>query len=205
MHVCWKSNISKRKMIPQNPGYHLTPNRSLDVISTYSIGNWSHQRHVHVFRQLSHSGRKKCIAVCFEVQTVQTEVVVSFKKSALLLLYSSWEVKSSSPVILFGMIVISKHISDFISRASPNTNKIKALAGTTRRQQKETICLCLTYKSLIRSLFLFAAPIWYPNVFSSNTNSLPTTLSLTLRIATGCVKTTSLTYYLSQTQTSLVQ
>ena len=67
---------------------------------------------------------------------------------------------------------------------------MRALAGTNWGQQKET--LMLTFKSLIRSLITYACPIWFPNAKPSSLNRLQTLQNAALRIATGCVKMTSI-------------
>ena len=76
------------------------------------------------------------------------------------------------------------HIKNIISRASPRINILRALAGTNWGQQKEIIVL--SYKSLVRSLFLHATPIWFPNTSPSNIQKLQTLQNSSLRIATGC-------------------
>ena len=75
----------------------------------------------------------------------------------------------------------------------------KALAGTSGGQHKETIVV--TYKSLIRYLFLYPPPIWLPNTFQSNINKVQTLQNSTCRIATGCVKMTPIPDLDSETQT----
>ena len=42
--------------------------------------------------------------------------------------------------------------------------------------------------SLIRSLFMYVAPIWFPNTSPSLIQKLQTIQNSALRIATGCVK-----------------
>ena len=64
----------------------------------------------------------------------------------------------------------NQHISSLISRITPRLNIIRALAGTSWGQQRETILI--TFKSLIRSLITYAAPIWYPNASPSNIQKL---------------------------------
>ena len=82
----------------------------------------------------------------------------------------------------------SPHIKSIIHRASPRLNILRALAGTNWGQQKET--LRITYKSLIRSLFTYASPIWFPNSCPSSVTKLQTLQNAALRICTGCVKMT---------------
>ena len=54
---------------------------------------------------------------------------------------------------------------------------------------KET--LLVTFKSLIRSLFTYASPIWFPNASPSSISKLQSLQNSALRTATGCVKMAS--------------
>ena len=67
---------------------------------------------------------------------------------------------------------------------------LMALTGTNWGQQKETIII--TYNSFIQSLFMYAAPIWFPSTSPSHIQKLQTIQNSALRIATGCVKITSI-------------
>ena len=93
----------------------------------------------------------------------------------------------------------SHHISNIISRATPRLNILRALAGTTWGQQLETITL--TYKSIVRSLFLYAAPIWYPNTSPTNISKLQTIQNHALRTASGCVKMSPIEHLHTETKT----
>ena len=93
----------------------------------------------------------------------------------------------------------SKHVSSLISRITPRLNIIRALAGTSWGQQRETILI--TFKSLIRSIVTYAAPIWYPNASPSNIQKLQSLQNSALRIATGCVKMTDPHHLHTETQT----
>ena len=84
----------------------------------------------------------------------------------------------------------SPHISSIITRATPRLNILRALAGTTWGASKET--LLITFKSLIQSLFTYAAPVWFPNASPSSIAKLQTLQNSALRTATGCVKMTSI-------------
>ena len=66
---------------------------------------------------------------------------------------------------------------------------MRALAGSNWGQDKET--LLLTFKSLIKSLYTYAAPVWFPNAQSTAINRLQALQNSALRIATGCVRMTS--------------
>ena len=75
---------------------------------------------------------------------------------------------------------------------------MRALAGTTWGQQVET--LVITYKSLIRSLFSYAAPVWFPNITTASLDKLQVVQNSALRIATGCVKRTDVHHLHEETK-----
>ena len=62
--------------------------------------------------------------------------------------------------------------------------------GTSWGQQKET--MLATFKSLIESLFTYAAPIWFPNSSQTSIFKLQTLKNSALRITTGCVRMTAI-------------
>ena len=70
-------------------------------------------------------------------------------------------------------------------RVSGRNNILKALAGTSRGQQKEI--LLMTYKAVGRSIINYAAPVWSPNLHTNNIK-IQCTQKEALRIATGCYK-----------------
>ena len=100
-------------------------------------------------------------------------------------------------------LTFTPHISNIVSRAAPRINILKALAGTNWGQQCETIAI--TYKSIVRSLFLYAAPIWFPNTSTSNINRLQIIQNSALRIATGCLKMSPIQHLHSETKVLPVQ
>ena len=81
-----------------------------------------------------------------------------------------------------------KHVEETVKKAKPRLNILKLLTGTNWGQQKETILI--TSKSLIGSLFTYAAPIWFPNTSPSSISKLQTIQNSAIRIATGCVMMT---------------
>ena len=83
-----------------------------------------------------------------------------------------------------------KHVEEIEEKAKQRLTILKALTGTTWGQQKETIIA--TNKSLIESLFSFAAPIWYPNASRTSIQKLQTIQNSALRLATGCLMMTSI-------------
>ena len=90
------------------------------------------------------------------------------------------------------------HISSLISRASPRLNILKALAGTTWGQQKET--LIVTFKALVRSIFTYAPSIWFPNTSPSNIAMIQTIQNAALRTATGCTKMSPISHLHRETK-----
>ena len=93
----------------------------------------------------------------------------------------------------------SPHIHSIVSRASSRLNILRALAGTFWGQQKET--LLITFKSLIRSLFTYATPIWFPNASPSSIQKLQRIQNSALRISTGCVKMSPIDHLHAETLT----
>ena len=64
------------------------------------------------------------------------------------------------------------HVKSLVTRALPRTNILKAVTGTNSYQQKET--KFITHMSLNRSLFMYVAPIWFPNTSPSFIQKLQT-------------------------------
>ena len=60
----------------------------------------------------------------------------------------------------------NRHIQNMLFRARKRTKILRALAGTTWGQQKET--LVLTYNALIWSVISYAAPVWFPITSPAN-------------------------------------
>ena len=79
-----------------------------------------------------------------------------------------------------------KHVNNIVERAKPRLSILKALCGTSWGQDKET--LITTFKALIDSLFMYAAPVWFPNTSSSSIQKMQRIQNSALRIATGCVR-----------------
>ena len=77
-----------------------------------------------------------------------------------------------------------KHVEALVAKAKQSLSILKALTGTNWGQQKETIVA--TFKALIDSTFMYAAPIWFPNASESSIGKLQTIQNSALRIATGC-------------------
>ena len=90
------------------------------------------------------------------------------------------------------------HITSLVTRASPRLNILKALAGTTWGQQKETIIV--TFKALVRSIFTYAPSVWFPNSSPSNIKMIQNIQNSALRIATGCVKMSPISHLHTETK-----
>ena len=84
----------------------------------------------------------------------------------------------------------NKHSQYVAERVSGRNNILKALAGTSWGQQKET--LLMTHKAVGRSIINYAAPVWSPNLHDTNYRKIQYTQNEALRIATGCHKMSSI-------------
>ena len=93
-------------------------------------------------------------------------------------------------VYLDPSLSFNKHSQYVAERVSGRNNILKALAGTSWGQQKET--LLMTYKALGRSIINYAAPVWSPNLHDTNYRKIQYTQNEALRIATGCHKMSSI-------------
>ena len=92
-------------------------------------------------------------------------------------------------VYLDTSLSFNKHSGYVAERVSNRNNILKALAGTSWGQQKET--LLMTYKAVGRSIINYAAPVWSTNIRDTNYRSIQYTQNEALRIATGCHKMSS--------------
>ena len=86
----------------------------------------------------------------------------------------------------------NKHSNHVAERVSGRNNILKALAGTSWGQQKET--LLMTYKVVGRSIINYAAPVWSTNLRDTNYRNIQYTQNEALRISTGCHKMSSVDY-----------
>ena len=69
-------------------------------------------------------------------------------------------------VYLDPSLSFNKHSQYVAERVADRNNIIKAMAGTSWGQQKET--LLMTYKAVGRSIINYAAPVWSPNLHDTN-------------------------------------
>ncbi len=77
----------------------------------------------------------------------------------------------------------NNHCGQVAARMDKRNNILKALAGTTWGQEKET--LLLTYKTMGRSIANYAAPVWSTNAAESNMDKIQVAQNEALRISTG--------------------
>ena len=82
------------------------------------------------------------------------------------------------------MHTFGQHIKNTVSKAKSKINILKALAGSTWGQDKET--LTLTYKSICRSTLEYGSPVWGPAISKTNWGKLQNVQNQALRIASGC-------------------
>ena len=92
-------------------------------------------------------------------------------------------------VYLDTSLSFNKHSGNVAERVSSRNNILKALVGTSWGQQKET--LLMTYKAVGRSLINYAAPVSSTNLRDTNYRNIQYTQNEALRIATGCLKMSS--------------
>ena len=83
----------------------------------------------------------------------------------------------------------NKHNTHVAERVSSRNNILKALAGTSWGQQKET--LLMTYKAVGRSIINYAAPVQRTNLRDTNYRNIQYTQNEAVRISTRCHKMSS--------------
>ena len=92
-------------------------------------------------------------------------------------------------VYLDTSLSLNKHSGYVAERVSSINNILKALAGTSWGQQKET--LLMTYKAVGRSIINYAALVWSTTLRHTNYINNQYTQNETMRIATGCHRISS--------------
>ena len=139
----------------------------------------------------------------------EKSLVISAQKSTVTLLTSQTQQARARPIVtmngtplpvepnpkILGVtfdptLRFHKQVEKIEPKAKQRLNIMRLLTGTTWGQHKET--LLATFKSLIGSLFTYAAPIWFPNTSLSSRKKLQTIQNHGLRIATGCVMMTGI-------------
>ena len=83
-----------------------------------------------------------------------------------------------------------KHCNYVSDRIDKRNNILKALAGSSWGQDKET--LLLTYDALGKSIASYAAPVWSTNASDSSFKKIQTAQNAALRTATGAHKMASI-------------
>jgi hypothetical protein len=86
------------------------------------------------------------------------------------------------------MFIHTAHRNYAVERARGRINVLKALAGTSWGQDKDT--LLLTYKSVVRPVAEYGAPIWCPGLSHTGWQRLEAVQNYALRVATGCHRNT---------------
>ena len=99
-------------------------------------------------------------------------------------------------VVLDPMWTFSAHASYTAKKASSRLSVLRALADSSFGHDKE--CLTLTFKSIIRPFFDYAAPIVYPNYSDTSIERLQLVQNKCLRLITGCHKAASIDHLHSE-------
>ena len=86
-------------------------------------------------------------------------------------------------VIMDPSLSFHKHCNNVSDRIDKRNNMLKALAGSSWGQDKET--LLLTYNALGKSIASYAAPVWSTNTSASSIKKIQTAQNAALRTATG--------------------
>ena len=95
-------------------------------------------------------------------------------------------------VIMDPSLSFHKHCNYVSDRIDKRNNMMKALAGSSWGQEKET--LLLTYNALGKSIASYAAPVWSTNTSDSSFKKIQTAQNADLRIATGAHKMDSIDF-----------
>ena len=96
-------------------------------------------------------------------------------------------------------LTFNVHRTQAATRVSNRNNILKALAGTTWGQQKETILM--TYKAIGRSVANYGAPVWSTNASAiTSIGNIQIAQNEALRIATGSHKMSSIDHLHNETE-----
>ena len=95
-------------------------------------------------------------------------------------------------------LTFNVHCTQAATRVSNRNNVLKALAGTTWGQQKETILM--TYKAIGRSVANYGAPVWSTNASVTSIGKIQIAQNEALRIATGSHKMSSIDHLHNETE-----
>jgi hypothetical protein len=86
-------------------------------------------------------------------------------------------------VYLDTSLTFNKHCDYVAARVKKRNNVLKALAGTTWGQQKET--LLMTFKAIGGSIINYAAPVWSTNASRTSLTKIQVAQNEAIRISTG--------------------
>ena len=100
-------------------------------------------------------------------------------------------------VVLDPMWTFAAHSSYTAKKASSRLNVMRALSDSSFGHDKE--CLTLTFKSVIRPFFDYAAPIVFPNYAPTSIRRLQLIQNKCLRLITGCHKLASVDHLHTET------
>ena len=95
-------------------------------------------------------------------------------------------------------LTFNVHCTQAATRVSNRNNVLKALAGNTWGQQKETILM--TYKAIGRSVANYGAPVWSTNASITSIGKIQIAQNEALRIATGSHKMSSIDHLHNETE-----
>ena len=84
------------------------------------------------------------------------------------------------------MYTFSHHVTNTINKSKSKLNVLKAVAGSSWGQEKET--MVMLYKTCLRSNLEYAATIWTPSICETNWTKLAVPENQGLKIAIGCLK-----------------
>ena len=93
-------------------------------------------------------------------------------------------------VILDPSISFHKHCNYVSDRIDKKNNMMKAMAGSSWGQDKET--LLMTYNALEKYIANYAAPVWNANASDSSFKKIQTALNAALKTTTGAHKMASI-------------
>ena len=93
-------------------------------------------------------------------------------------------------------LTFNVHCTQAATRVSNRNNVLKALAGTTWGQQKETILM----KAIGRSIANYGAPVWSTNASATSIGQIQIAQNEALRTATGSHKMSSIDHLHNKTE-----
>ena len=106
-------------------------------------------------------------------------------------------------VIMDPSLSFHKHCNYVTDRIDKKNNMLMALAGSSWRQDKET--LLLTYNALLNSIASHAAPVWSTNASDSSFKKIQTAQNAALSTANGAHKMDSIDHFHQESLTLKVR